>query len=232
MTITAITARYRLTVFDLDGTLIDSQQHILANSRAAFAACDLPPPEPAALLSRVGLPLADCLIAGYAAVAGRDPAPALLDRLQAAYFAAARANGWAGITLFPGIGELLTALAGAGARLAIATSKGREGTSTILDLLGLTDLFELVVCHDDGLPQKPDPAMLRHIMEHSGAPAKDLVMVGDTTFDLAMGRAAGTDTCAVTWGHHDRTDLAAEAPTHLAADPAELAAAPTDPAPG
>ncbi|MBI3688454.1 MAG: HAD family hydrolase [Actinobacteria bacterium] len=224
-----MTARYRMTVFDLDGTLIDSRAHILANSRAAFTACGLPPPDPAALLSRVGLPLADCLVAGYAAVSGHAPAPELLGRLRAEYLAASRADGWEGIALFPGLRELLAQLAGSGTRLAIATSKGREGTAAILGRLGLAGMFEVVVCHDDGLPTKPDPAMLWHIAQRCGVIPRDLVMVGDTSYDLAMGRAAGTDTCGVVWGHHDRATLTAESPTYLALDPAELARALTRP---
>lgn len=214
--------RYGLTVFDLDGTLIDSREHILTNSRGAFAACGLPPPGTEALLAQVGLPLADCLAAGYRAATGVDPGAGEVARLRQAYLAGSRAEGTRGISLFPGVGDLLDRLAAAGARLAIATSKGRPGTTTILESFGLADRFTWVLCHGEGWPDKPDPAMLTHLVRRSGLPPTEVVMVGDTSFDLAMGRAAGVRTCGVGWGHHRPDRLAAEHPTHLVGDVAEL----------
>lgn len=196
----------RLVVFDVDGTLVDSQAQILAAMAAAFAELGRPPPPRAAALAVVGLslPLALARLAPPGLAAGG------LERMAAAYrraFAAERAAGAA--PLYPGAVAALDALAARpGLQLGIATGKSRRGLRHLLDEHGLGGRFATLHCADDH-PSKPDPAMLNAALAATGVAAGRALMVGDTTFDIAMGRAAGVHTLGVTWGYHPAAELAA-----------------------
>jgi phosphoglycolate phosphatase-like HAD superfamily hydrolase len=90
--------------------------------------------------------------------------------------------------------------------------------------LGLSEYLEVVAGREDAAREKPDPALLFRVAEALGLPPAELLMVGDTRFDLEMGRAAGSATVGVTWGNHSRTELESAGPTAIIDDPAELLA--------
>jgi phosphoglycolate phosphatase len=193
----------RLVVFDMDGTLIDSAAMIVAAMDAAWCAEGLAPPDRARTLSIVGLSLP---------VAMAQLAPALpearRDRLVAAYkaaFGALRATELA--PLYPGARAALEALAARpGTLLGIATGKSRRGLDHVLQAHGLADFFATMQVADDH-PSKPDPSMLQAARAQTGATRA--VMVGDTTFDIDMARAAGMPAVGVAWGYHPPEALVA-----------------------
>ena len=191
----------RLVIFDVDGTLVDSQAHILAAMGAAFAAHDLPAPSRADTLAIVGLSLP-------VAIARLAPdLPAHHDTLAAAYkeaFARLRLSpeGAALSPLFPGARAALDHLARQDhTLLAIATGKSRRGLDHILDLHGLRGLFQSIQVADDH-PSKPHPSMIHACLRDTGVDPRRAVMLGDTSFDIEMGRAAGIHAIGVTWGYH------------------------------
>lgn len=208
----------QLVVFDVDGTLVDSQAQILGAMAAAFAAVDRPMPAPAVALAVVGLslPLALARLAP-----GLDEGAQ--GRMQAAYrqaFAAQRAA--AAAPLFPGARAALDALAARpDLRLGLATGKSRRGLDHLLGQHGFAGRFATLQCADDH-PSKPDPAMLHAALAETGTAPARAVMVGDTTFDIAMGRAAGVQTVGVTWGYHPAAALAAAGAGALVDDFAAL----------
>jgi phosphoglycolate phosphatase len=210
-----------LVVFDVDGTLVDSQAHILAAMAAAFAALGRPAPERAETLAVVGLSLPVAL----ARLAPDLDAPGL-ERIVAAYKAAfGGLRGTAASPLYPGAREALDRLAGRpGVVLGVATGKSRRGLDHILDLHGLRGHFATLQCADDH-PSKPHPAMLRAAIAATGIAPRAAAMVGDTDFDIAMGRAAGMATLGVTWGYHPADRLAAAGADRLLPDFAALDAA-------
>jgi phosphoglycolate phosphatase len=198
----------RLVVFDVDGTLVDSQAHILAAMDRAFAEIDHPPPQRASVLGIVGLSLP---------VAMARLAPGSPDRtetLVAAYkaaFAELRqdGDGAALSPLYPGARAVLDDLAAEPwTLLGIATGKSRRGLDHLMALHGFGPMFHTVQVADDH-PSKPHPAMLEACLRETGVEEGRAVIVGDTTFDMEMGRAAGFGTIAVTWGYHDEAALGA-----------------------
>lgn len=198
----------RLVVFDVDGTLVDSQHLIVSAMNRAFAGIGLVPPPREEILGIVGLSLP----AAMAALAPDRPGDDL-DRLVAGYrdvFIAARAAG--GVEqppLYPGARAALERLAAVpGAVLGIATGKARRGLDHVLAGHGLAEFFVTRQTADDH-PSKPHPSMLETALDETGLLAERAVMVGDTEFDILMGRAAGFATIAVTWGYHPRARLEA-----------------------
>jgi phosphoglycolate phosphatase len=193
-------ANPKLVIFDCDGTLIDSQDAIVSAMDLAFRALGLAPPRRAEVLSVVGLSLPEA----FAALA--PTATGLVRRqLALAYkdaFTAVRARPENCEPVFPGAGELLTTLsARPDVALGIATGKSRRGVERLLARDAWRSHFATIQTADDH-PSKPHPAMIEQAMAEVGASARDTIMVGDSTYDMAMARAAGVGAVGVSWGYH------------------------------
>lgn len=198
----------RLVVFDVDGTLIDSQHVILGAMERAFAAIGRISPPKATTLSIVGLSLPEAM----RALAPELPEPeiAALVTEYRACFAAGRARGGAEARapLYHGARAALERLAARGTVLGLATGKARRGLDHAIGTHDLHGFFATLQTADDH-PSKPHPSMLRRALAETGCAAEEAVMVGDTAFDIAMGQAAGVATIGVAWGYHPRARLAA-----------------------
>ena len=189
-------------IFDVDGTLVDSQGHIHAAMAAAFEGEGIAAPDRAAVRAVIGLSLPQAV----ARLAGR-PAPDLVERYKAAYAALApTAGSREAAPLFPGAREALDALSARGVALGIATGKSRRGLATVLETHGLGGLFETVQVADDH-PSKPHPSMVRAALAEADVAAGRAVMLGDTVFDMDMGLAAGVPVLGVAWGYHAASAL-------------------------
>lgn len=195
----------RLAVFDCDGTLVDSQANICRAMDQAFLLAGLEPPAPAATRRIVGLSLVEAMRALLP-----EGDAALHRRLAGGYkeaFGRMRGNGTLDDEpLFEDIVEVLAVLADAGWLLGVATGKSDRGLAHVLARHGLADRF-VTLQTADRHPSKPDPAMLLAAMAATGAAAGDTAMIGDTSFDMAMGRAARVRTIGVAWGYHGVGEL-------------------------
>lgn len=197
-------APIRLAVFDCDGTLVDGQADICAAMEAAFAQTGLGQPDRAAIRRVVGLSLP---IAIRKLVPDADAA--LCHATSEAYktaFRTMRTTGRLSEPLFPGIAPLLGTLHAAGWSLGVATGKSDRGLRSVLATHGLSDLF-VTLQTADSHPSKPHPAMLEAALAEAFALPGDSVMIGDTTYDIAMARSAGVRAIGVSWGYHEAAEL-------------------------
>jgi phosphoglycolate phosphatase len=193
-----------LAVFDIDGTLVDSQHGIVHAMSEAFDAVSLPAPNHADIRRVVGLKLEN-------AVARLLPVPDwdLAHRIANFYresFVSLRRRADYHEPLYPGALETLTALQRSGLTLGVATGKNRRGVMVTLEKHRLTGVFSTINTADDG-PGKPDPAMLLAAMKEVGAVPQETVMIGDTTYDMDMARSAETHALGVSWGYHNAEEL-------------------------
>jgi len=199
----------RVVIFDVDGTLVDSQDDICAAMNATFGSAGHPPPAASAVRAIVGLSLPEAM--RRLAPDLEADHPALVEGYKAAYMRLRAERGAAQSSpLFPGAREALQRLNGeAETLLAIATGKSRRGLDKLLEGHGLAGLFvsEQVADHH---PSKPHPSMLEAVLAETGVTASRAVMVGDTVFDMEMARAAGIATIGVTWGYHAPETLNAD----------------------
>jgi phosphoglycolate phosphatase len=122
--------------------------------------------------------------------------------------------------LFSGMRELLASLQKERI-LGIATGKSRRGLDRSLEATGLKPYFQASRCADETHP-KPHPAMLLELMDELGVAAQGALMIGDTSHDLEMARAAGVDALAVTYGAHAEENLRSCQPRACVASVAEL----------
>jgi phosphoglycolate phosphatase len=210
----------KLLVFDVDGTLVDSQNIIVAAQRRAFAANGLPPPSRERSLSIVGLSLAEA----FTALAGpRAPIASLVEAYKEA-FAALRSDPANEEPLFPGAAETLAWLGSHdSAVLGIATGKSRRGVSHLLERHGWDKVFATIQTADDA-PSKPHPGMLERAMAEVGACAENTAMIGDSSFDMTMARAAGVLPIGVSWGFQPVAALTEAGADHVVDSYADLQA--------
>lgn len=200
----------RCVIFDVDGTLVDSQADILASMARAFDRVGAPVPPRPEVLSIVGLSLD---IAMMRLAPACDPAEIarMVDTYKASYADLRRQAGAAEASpLYPGARSTLDRLqAQPETLLALATGKSRRGLDALLDSHGLMSLFVSRQVADHH-PSKPHPSMLETILGETGVPASRAVMIGDTTFDMEMARAAGVRCIGVSWGYHPAGRLDAD----------------------
>ncbi len=199
----------RLIIFDVDGTLVDSQNEIMASMRAAYAAQGLPAPDRMAVLGIVGL----SLHAAFAQLSPTLAAPArddLAEVYKATYAEMRRTGGSKGSPLYPGAREVLDQLrADPFTVLAVATGKSRRGLDALIASHGLESCFVSLQTADHH-PSKPHPSMIHACLADAGVDPAAAVMVGDTTYDMDMARAAGVRTVGVSWGYHPVHRLGAD----------------------
>jgi len=213
----------QLVVFDCDGTLVDSQNSIVAAMAGAWAAAGRSDPPPIHAVRRVvGLPLVDAI----AQLLPEADETAHADLAQA-YKSAFRANlSQRGFhePLYPGVRDVLNILQEAGALLGIATGKGRVGLDLTLEYHGLEERFSTLQTSDIA-PGKPSPEMLYRAMRETGAAPENTVMIGDTSFDILMARNAGVTAVGVSWGYHESKELTSAGAHHVIDQFDELPAA-------
>lgn len=208
----------KLVIFDVDGTLVDSQDQIQASMEQSFRAVGLEPPTRQRTLSVVGLSMHEALEALIP-----DAPEALRTQIIDGYktgFQSLRAE--APSPLYPGAADCVADLAArADLRLGIATGKSRRGLSMLLAHQGWEGRFVTTQTADDH-PSKPHPSMLRACLAEAGLAPEAAVMVGDTTYDIEMARAAGLTGIGVAWGYHPVQDLIAAGAAAVAQDFAHL----------
>lgn len=206
--------KYRLLVFDWDGTIIDSASTIAECIRLAAGDLGLDVPTPEQASHVIGLGLHDAL--RYAVPQLRpEQMPQFVARYRHHFLTREETMG-----LFDGMRELVEALSQV-RTLAIATGKSRRGLDRALDATGLKPYFQSSRCADETNP-KPHPAMLLELLREFDVDAKAALMIGDTSHDLEMARAAGVDALAVTYGAHPENNLRACSPAGCVATVPEL----------
>lgn len=212
----------KLVIFDVDGTLVDSQGHILASMNGAFDAHDLPSPGRDAILSIVGLSLPEAFVRLVPDHADKR------ESLTQAYkdtFMRLRKSGEAHSPLYPGAEAVLKDLAARDdVLLGVATGKSRRGLDHLIEVNGWEKTFQTIQVADHH-PSKPHPSMVQTCLAETGVEAGDAVMVGDTSYDMEMARGAGVRGLGVGWGYHDDDALIGAGADRILRDYAEMPAA-------
>lgn len=197
-------------IFDLDGTLADTPLAIARTISAAVAATGREAPTLEAALATIGRPLDEAFrsllpesewgsvpecVRCYRERYDRDVVPAT--------------------RLYPDVAETLVASSAAGLRLAVATTKITRIAEATLAHCGVLSCFAVVIGGDRVARPKPAPEMATLALAEMNCGPESALVVGDTTYDLGMGKAAGARTCAVTYGAHSRDQLVEVCPDYV-----------------
>jgi phosphoglycolate phosphatase len=216
------TAARKLFIFDVDGTLVNSEHLILDVQYEVFRQAGLTHPGREAGLQIVGLSLDVAL----GRLLGKSSAPELVEPYKAVFNSyrtrAHEVPRW-DEPLYPGALDLLTAIrARPDAALGMATGKTLRGVRYILDRHGWDDWFDTLQTADDA-PSKPHPGMIENAMQETGIGPAGTFMIGDSNHDMEMARAAGVTAIGVAWGFQPPDVLLASGAHVIARDYADLA---------
>ena len=201
-------------IFDFDGTLADTRKGIIATAQETLRRMGRAPADEAALAATIGLPLIDNFILG--AGMAEEVARRAVEVYRTIFDEVAVPS----ITAFPGGEETLRTLAGRGIPMAVATSRGQRSLEMLMHGLGLDRYIPPERCFGVETVSRPKPApdLVYVILGKLGVRPEETLVVGDTTFDIEMGRAAGCHTCGVSYGNQTAAQLAAAAPDYIIDD--------------
>lgn len=210
----------KLALFDCDGTLVDSQDNICRAVEEAFGNAALPIPPRDAIRRIVGLSLVEAM---RVLLPGADDArhQALANDYKAVFFRLRAGGGLAEEPLFPDMIAALDALEADGWLLGVATGKSDRGLAHVLGAHGIAGRFATLQTADRH-PSKPHPSMIETAMADAGSAPNTTVMIGDTSYDMHMARAAGARALGVAWGYHPPSELTDAGAHAIACDVAAL----------
>ena len=197
-----MTTDLRLVIFDVDGTLVDSQADIIGAMGFAFDAVGQPTPPRDAILGIVGLSL-DVAMERLAPDLATSEHQRMVQAYKDGYITLrAKVGAAQSSPLYPGALDALRALhAQPEVLLGVATGKSRRGLDKLIEAHGLDRFFSTQQVADTH-PSKPHPSMIWAAMQETGLGPEQTVMVGDTTFDMEMAQSAGVPFIGVSWGYH------------------------------
>jgi pyrophosphatase PpaX len=201
-------------LFDLDGTLINSIDHIVScwqHTVRETLGWEITREE---VVPTLGRALLECF---------EEIAPGQGERMREVYRAHQRHTHDTMVTYVPGTRELLQQLRNAGLKLGVVTSKGLPATTEGLRLFDLEPCFDTLVTYEDTPRHKPHPDPLILGAERLGTDPAHTLYVGDALFDIQAGQAAGMKTAGVTWGATSREALQAVGADLIADSMEELA---------
>ncbi len=209
----------RLAIFDCDGTLVDSGGSIYRAVAETFAEHGIAVPPGRECRKVIGLSLVEAMQALVPDASGEQHG-----RLTETYkkkFFEARAGGRVEEPLFDGVAELLDALEAEGWLLAVATGKSDRGLGHCLNCHGMGSRFVSLQTADRH-PSKPHPSMALQAMADAGAAPQTTVVIGDTSYDMGMARAAGATGIGAGWGYHEARELLAGGAVEVADEPLDV----------
>lgn len=205
----------RTLLFDLDGTLIDSIRLIIDSYHHTLETHGLPARSDDEWLAGIGTPL-------RVVFAELVAHPEQMERLISTYRDYNLAHHDSQVLPYVGAPELIRQVRKAGYQTGLVTSKNRPGAIRGLQLAGIMDHFDVLVCADDVVNPKPHPEPVRKALTLLGATAAETLFIGDSVHDMRCGRAAGVLTAAVLWGPFGREHLDATQPDYWLEKPEDL----------
>lgn len=196
----------KVVIFDWDGTLIDSVEHIAESLHQAATDLGYPELEREAYRDIIGLGMIEALHKLYPGISHEE-----MTQIREGYADYFFAKATTPQNVFAGMADVITDLRAAGRGCSVATGKSRRGLTGALVSSGLGMHFDTTRCADE-TRSKPDPRMLSEIIEHYNIRPDQAVMIGDTRYDLDMAQRIGMPSIGVEWGVHQRDVLKDYAP--------------------
>ncbi|EKX63521.1 HAD family hydrolase [Streptomyces ipomoeae] len=216
------TGRERAAVFDVDGTLVDTNHLHVVTWWEAFRQAGHQV-STHAIHRAVGLGSGDLVARLLGETQDRDPAPGETEHLSTAH-TTLYAQYFERLSAFPDAGRLLRRLAGDGWQVVLATSASGEELSALRKAIDADEAITATASADDVAEGKPAPEPVERALELAGVPAERAVFVGDTVWDMRAGSRAGVRCVALLCGGVPRTDLEEAGADAVFDDPARLLA--------
>jgi len=207
-------------IFDFDGTLASTLEGIHACMAEAFLACGFPSPSLSDVRSTVGLTLEESVwqLAGAESAAGKIAD--LVKMFRGLY----RLKAPGMTSLFPGARDVLAQLRSGGVQLIVVSNKSRQGLERLAEQLGITEYLDAILGALDAPFHKPDGRLFTESIVPllANPAAEEVLVVGDTEWDLLFARNAGAKSCWAAYGYGDPEKCRALRPHYVIAAITEL----------
>ncbi len=207
-----------LIIFDLDGTLIDSQRDIAVSLNETLEAVSIPPLALELVYSYVGNGVRPLLEKTMAEAGRKDEIGVAVEHFRRIYPRRLLET----TVMFDEVEELLEHFIGNGKKMAIASNKPYGYVADIVKGLNMERYFLSVKGGDSYKTKKPEPEMLDTIISDIGADRNRTVFVGDSAVDIQAGKNSSLKTVGVTYGFRPREEVIGSNPDAVAQSPAEL----------
>lgn len=201
--------KFEALVLDFDGTIADTSESIILTMKETLKYFEKEDVEDSFIKSLIGLPLFEM----FKSVEGfKEENVALAVKEYTLRYKNICHNT---VTMFEGVKETLECLHKKGVNLSIATSRGRDTLSIFLKELEIEHLFTFSACCEDVTNHKPSPDVVNLVLENVGVSKEKALVVGDTIYDVGMGKNAGCESCAVTYGNNTLEQLKSSEPEYI-----------------
>ena len=195
--------KYKVILFDLDGTLLDTLEDLAEAVNAALRKRGLPLHSTDEYRKMVGHGVRNLVTVALPEAFRADEA--FIDSCLADFKAYYTEHIDVHTRPYPGIPELLARLHGSGTRIAVASNKFQEGTEKLIAEFFPGIPFAAILGNRPGYPLKPDPEIVGEVLRAAGASPADAILVGDSSTDMLTARNGGIKSIAVTWGYRPMT---------------------------
>lgn len=209
--------KYKLAIFDLDGTILDTLEDLTDGVNFALSECGYPVRTITEIRSFVGNGIRKLI--ERALPTGIPETEA--DRVHAVFAPYYKAHCDVKTKPYDGIPEMLQALRDAGILTAVLSNKGDFAVQPLVRQY-FPDLFTIAFGERSGIPRKPAPDAVFEILERLGVQKSDAVYIGDSNVDIETARNAGLACICVDWGFRDREQLIAAGADTIVSAPEEL----------
>lgn len=200
----------KIVLLDFDGTIANTAPLIIKTMRETLHVLGLESRTPEQCSSMIGLPLKETFTKLI------PMSDEMGDRCAETYRRLFDKNNTPDATvLFPGVKETLQQLHKQGMMLTIATSRGSDTLITFLNDFGLRPYISLIMSADTVTHAKPHPEPVLTTLRQTGFKKDEALVVGDTSFDILMGKRAGIHTCGVTYGNGTKKQLIDSGAEHI-----------------
>ncbi len=202
----------KLIIFDLDGTLINTIADLAQSTNHALQALGYPTHEEAAYSFMVGNGINKLL---ERALPEAEKSEENVLRMRQAFIPYYNLHNADKSRPYAGIPELLKQLQAAGIQIAVASNKYQQATERLIPHYFPDIRFSAILGQRDGIPVKPDPAIVYDILSTTHIAKEDVLYVGDSGVDMQTALNAGVTACGVTWGFRPRSELEAFHPAYI-----------------
>ena len=209
--------RFKLIIFDLDGTIVDSLADITDSFNNALHRCGRDSFSLKQVQDMIGTGVDNFLQQAL----GKDTDPVVFKKVHDYFIEHYRTNLGTKTRCYPGIKELLNSINGSH-KMAVLSNKNGEFIHPILTNLGITDHFSACLGGDNPYGKKPSPESVNHLMAQFGVDREETLIIGDMPVDVRTGIASGVAACAVLWGYGCNNAIDQLNPQYVVSHPSEI----------